>query len=292
MQIIRVTGTAALFLLFGTMVPALRSTTGRTKERASLKSSRVGRSRLRRRPRNSSALRVGRNNRRHADIRTNPRRGTNNPLSSAQQPRLQERRHINSPRSSKRSSRTTATTAATTSAGPRNLSSTVQQPPQQRAQQPPPAAQGNTPSRSGNNSNRNAPSNRLPRGNSSGDGYSRAAAGRVRAHGSRVVRNGGKASIAPGPSVEAMAATTSLRPASVSISGVNTRSGCPAAPRSTWAIRASRTAAIRSCSWIRGRNTGSENWYATDDVYIDYDDGYYLYNRRYPSVRLAVRVAL
>ena len=34
----------------------------------------------------------------------------------------------------------------------------------------------------------------------------------------------------------------------------------------------------------------SENWYASDDVYIDYDDGYYLYNRRYPYIRLAVTV--
>jgi hypothetical protein len=36
----------------------------------------------------------------------------------------------------------------------------------------------------------------------------------------------------------------------------------------------------------------AENWYATDDVYIDYDDGYYLYNRRHPGVRLAIAVAL
>ncbi len=35
-----------------------------------------------------------------------------------------------------------------------------------------------------------------------------------------------------------------------------------------------------------------ENWYSTDDVYIDYDDGYYLYNRRYPNVRLAITVVL
>jgi hypothetical protein len=35
-----------------------------------------------------------------------------------------------------------------------------------------------------------------------------------------------------------------------------------------------------------------ESWYSTDDVYIDYDDGYYLYNRRYPSVRLAISVVL
>ena len=36
----------------------------------------------------------------------------------------------------------------------------------------------------------------------------------------------------------------------------------------------------------------AENWYATDDLYIDYDDGYYLYNRRYPGVGLAITVAL
>ena len=35
-----------------------------------------------------------------------------------------------------------------------------------------------------------------------------------------------------------------------------------------------------------------ENWYATDNVYIEYDDGYYLCNRSYPNVRLAISVAL
>ena len=35
------------------------------------------------------------------------------------------------------------------------------------------------------------------------------------------------------------------------------------------------------------------NWYATDDVYIDHDDdGYYLYDRRYPGVGLAITVVL
>jgi hypothetical protein len=33
-----------------------------------------------------------------------------------------------------------------------------------------------------------------------------------------------------------------------------------------------------------------ENWYDTDELYIDYDDGYYLYNRRFPEVRLAITV--
>jgi hypothetical protein len=31
-------------------------------------------------------------------------------------------------------------------------------------------------------------------------------------------------------------------------------------------------------------------WYESDDVYVDWDEGYYLYNRRYPDVRLAVTV--
>jgi hypothetical protein len=39
------------------------------------------------------------------------------------------------------------------------------------------------------------------------------------------VLNGGKATIAPGRSVEAMVVTTFLRTVSVSISGVNTASG-------------------------------------------------------------------
>lgn len=34
------------------------------------------------------------------------------------------------------------------------------------------------------------------------------------------------------------------------------------------------------------------NWYATNDVFIVYDDGYYLCNRREPSFRLAISVVL
>jgi hypothetical protein len=36
----------------------------------------------------------------------------------------------------------------------------------------------------------------------------------------------------------------------------------------------------------------AENWYDSDDLYIDYDDGYYLYNRNYNQVRLAIAIAL
>jgi hypothetical protein len=35
-----------------------------------------------------------------------------------------------------------------------------------------------------------------------------------------------------------------------------------------------------------------ETWYDSDDLYIDYNDGYYLYDRRYPSVALAISVVL
>jgi len=37
----------------------------------------------------------------------------------------------------------------------------------------------------------------------------------------------------------------------------------------------------------------SNDWYDNDDVYVDYSgDGYYLYNRRYPSDRIAINVYL
>ena len=36
----------------------------------------------------------------------------------------------------------------------------------------------------------------------------------------------------------------------------------------------------------------SEDWYETDDIYIEYDDGYYLYNLRHPGVALAITVVM
>ena len=35
----------------------------------------------------------------------------------------------------------------------------------------------------------------------------------------------------------------------------------------------------------------SETWYSNDDVYLDYNDGYYLYNRRHPGFGIAVTVS-
>jgi len=34
------------------------------------------------------------------------------------------------------------------------------------------------------------------------------------------------------------------------------------------------------------------DWYASDNVYIDYSDGYYLHDRRHPGISLAVTVVL
>ena len=40
-------------------------------------------------------------------------------------------------------------------------------------------------------------------------------------------------------------------------------------------------------------NTWGNNWYQSDDVYVVYqDNGYYMYNRRYPNVGLAISVSL
>ena len=85
--------------------------------------------------------------------------------------------------------------------------------------------------------------------------------------------------------------TTFRRRPSVSISAVGHFFRIRSAARlCTWDIRVSSTAGFRSCWWIPGRNTGPTTGMTADDLYIDYDDGYYLYNRRYPDERLAVTI--
>jgi hypothetical protein len=44
--------------------------------------------------------------------------------------------------------------------------------------------------------------------------------------------------------------------------------------------------------WSTHGNIGLLTWYGSDGLYIDYSDGYYLYNRRYPGVGIAVIVTL
>jgi hypothetical protein len=37
----------------------------------------------------------------------------------------------------------------------------------------------------------------------------------------------------------------------------------------------------------------ANNWYDTDDVYVSYvDNGYYMYNRRYPGIGIAVSISM
>ena len=39
--------------------------------------------------------------------------------------------------------------------------------------------------------------------------------------------------------------------------------------------------------------TWANNWYETDDVYVVYaNNGYYMYNQRYPGVGIAISVSL
>src|SRR5579871_5848233 len=114
----------------------------------------------------------------------------------------------------------------------------------------------NRPSSSNDPSNHSVHSSRQSRGNSSGDGNSRAR-GRDIVRFSRIVLNTGTAIIAPGRSAEDMVVTTFLRIVLVSISEVSTGFGCPA-QRSTWGILVLRTVGFPSCSWIPGRNIGQE----------------------------------
>ena len=77
-----------------------------------------------------------------------------------------------------------------------------------------------------NNGNPNARSSRREPGSNSGDGCSRAAAGKDTIAGSKIAPNGGHRTIAPGRSAEAMAAITSLRTVSVSLLAAGTSSAC------------------------------------------------------------------
>jgi hypothetical protein len=37
----------------------------------------------------------------------------------------------------------------------------------------------------------------------------------------------------------------------------------------------------------------ANDWYETDDVYVDYrGDGYYLFNRRYPGTGIAISISM
>ena len=241
MQFVRVTSTAAVLLLFGTMVPVYAQHEQQNEKQGRPESRQGGQPQGASRPAQRSGL---------------SRLAT----TTQQQQRAQQTQQQQHAAAAARPADSAAATAAAAAGRSRSRPQPQQQQPQQqqRAQQQPSngrnSSRHNVPSRPSNNSSRSVPSSRQWRGNSSGDGNSMAP-GRGIAHFSRTARNTGTPIIALGRSVEAMAVTTFLRTASVSISGVNTGSGCPA-PRCTWGILVSRTAAFRSCWWIPGRNTG------------------------------------
>ena len=100
----------------------------------------------------------------------------------------------------------------------------------------------------GNNSSRSSIlDSRQWRGNSSGDGYSKAAAGKDMTHGSKVVLSSGTGIIALGFSAEVMADTSYPATDSISALGVNIGSECTTARQCIWVIPGSSTAGTHSC---------------------------------------------
>jgi len=56
---------------------------------------------------------------------------------------------------------------------------------------------------------------------------------------------------------------------------------------------ASGTRAIGSALLTHGRSTGRTTGNDTDDVYVTHvDNGYYLFNRRYPDVGIAINISM
>ena len=118
--------------------------------------------------------------------------------------------------------------------------------------------------------------------------------GLSRAPGSSIARETGSRTTAHGNSVVAITATASPMTGSVDLSGRIMVSEFMASHFRLWAdIPASSTVAIGSALLIRGQNYWANDWYDTDDVYVTYvDNGYYLYNTRYPSVGIAISISM
>ena len=87
--------------------------------------------------------------------------------------------------------------------------------------------------------------------------------------------------------------TAFLRIATADILVRTTDSASTACPSWLWVdTLASNIRDIGSVPLTRGRNTGANDWYDNDDVYVTYaDNGYYLYNRRYPNVGIAISIS-
>lgn len=89
-----------------------------------------------------------------------------------------------------------------------------------------------------------------------------------------------------------IADTTFPRTGSTALLGGRTSSGLGGL-RITTATLASHTADTASGSWTLDPlpTYWANDWYDSDDVYVDYEnDGYYMYNRRYPGAGIAIGI--
>ena len=112
------------------------------------------------------------------------------------------------------------------------------------------------------------------------------------AAGSKLAPNTGLPTIAAGRSAEATADSTSRRPASACISAASTYFRLHALPVIYQGYPRFQYGGYSFLLLDPWPAYWSENWFDSDDLYIDYDDGYYLYDRRYPQVALAVSIVL
>jgi hypothetical protein len=115
-----------------------------------------------------------------------------------------------------------------------------------------------------------------------------------RALGSSIAHKAGSQTTAIGNNVVATTATASLTTGSVDTLGRSMGSESTAFP--SWLLagtRASSTVAIGLVPVDPWPEYWANNWYDTDDVYVTYaDNGYYLFNRRYPNVGIAISISM
>lgn len=97
--------------------------------------------------------------------------------------------------------------------------------------------------------------------------------------------NSGKVSIAPGRSEEATAVTACRRRTFASISGLPHRQPPDYVSGGAPGFEYAGFSFMIVDPWPEN---WSKNWYSTDDVYISCSSGYYLYNRKYPHMAIAI----
>ena len=285
MQFVRAASAAALFLLFGATVPAYAQEERQDERRARQKGGRISGSKVRHQPRNSNA-RSGKRTEAARNREANGRSGASSPLSSrnnSSEPNSLSNNNNNSSGPNSTAEPTTRASRTAPAAGPTAAATAGAATTTAWAAA---TAVGPTVSAAATAPNTAA-------GHHVATAAGMGTAGRWQGHSTwqRIVPNGGKAIIAPGRSVEAMAATTSPRTVSVVYFGSQHWFRMRSLPTMYMGYPRFEYGGYSFLLVDPWPEYWAENWYSADDVYIDYDDGYYLYNRRYPDVRLAITVA-